>query len=756
MARNGISRRTIGRAGGLAMLWLVLGLIGSNAALAAHSYLWSHPIKTANRGVYGVGGREAVYAANKRHRGLLDTERVFSPDGAVEWEVETEPTTIVPPALASDGSGYVVWVNGGTDVIEAISAAGIVRWSHVLPTGDAVTGLVAGYDGAAYVSVAATTGREVMRLSPADGSVTFATPIPEADYGGGELFAEPSGVAVATATHVLFVSQEGQITADIDPIPSGNATRWWPAGSSTITSNNAGDLFVGSAPGNGNYPLETANGIAVSEVEPSGHVAWTAQTPVNGGAGAATTLAALPDGGVAYDVSSQSVGVLNADGSSRWSTENREGYDGPMLTDGSGHLDLASLVNGATCSDNVKNCGGFHLEQLQAANGQLAHLVSVVSTKDPMYDWFCGGLALGSQMFYVLDDPTAPGPSSCTPAGKPQLQAYALPETAGPYPTPPTTTEPSGQNSRSAYVALGDSYSSGEGDPPYEALTENPGWNVCHRSEAAYSDLLDRELALGPLAFGACSGAVTDDLFTPNTANHEPAQFIYLLPDNTRTVTLTIGGDDMGFVEVLEHCIEGLRLGNPWPYWQGAECSTSQALRDVLSARLNVLGGTSASSVDGGPLIHPLSEVFAAIHAEAPKARIVVGGYPALFGAKGSHYELHPTSTNVLERACPVWPGIGIPVYWVLYSDAKWLNEEAQALDSVIQAAATAAATSGLPVKYAPPAKFKGHGLCDSKEAWVHPLELGVSPIGPEPSSFHTTATGQLQGYEPAFAKALK
>jgi len=309
---------------------------------------------------------------------------------------------------------------------------------------------------------------------------------------------------------------------------------------------------------------------------------------------------------------------------------------------------------------------------------------------------------------------------------------------------------------RQEYVALGDSYSSGEGDPPYETLTAIPGWNVCHRSEAAYSDLLDRELTLGPLGFGACSGAVTDDLFNPNTANHEPAQFIYLLPDNTRTVTLTIGGDDLGFVEVLEHCIEGLRLGDPWPYWQGAECSTSQTLRDVLSARLNVLGGTSATSVDGGPLIHPLSEVFAAIHAEAPKARIVVGGYPALFGAKMSHYELHPTSTNIFERACPVWPGIGIPIYWVLYSDAQWINEEGEKLDSVIQAAAVTARQAGIPVRYAPPAKFKGHGLCDRKEAWVHSLELGVSPIGAEPSSFHPTATGQLQGYEPAFAKALK
>ncbi len=762
MRKNGICWSVICGVSGLVLLWLVAGLIGSSTALA-HSYLWSVPIKTANRGVYGAAGREAVYAANSHSGGLLATERVFNSDGAVEWEVATEPTTIVPPALASDGSGYVFWTSGGVGVIEAINTAGIVRWSHTLPTGAALTGLVAGYDGAAYVSVAATAGREVMRLSLTDGSVTFTTPIPEADYGGGELFAEPSGVAVATATHVLFVSQQGQITADVDPVPSGNATGPWPAGSSTVTSNNAGDVFVGSASGSGSYPLETANGIAVSKVEPSGHVAWTVQTPSNGGAGATTSLAALPDGGVAYDVSSQSVGVLNADGTSRWSIENREGYDGRMLTDGSDHLDLASLVSGATCSDGIKNCGGFRIDQLQAAGGKLAHSVSVVSTKDPVYDWFCGGLALGSQMFYVLDDPAEPGPSFCTPSGKPQLQAYALPETAGPYPTPPATTEPEREIPPSTYVALGDSYSSGEGNPPYEPGTDVPGLDKCHRSEeSAYSRLLDSALGLGPMTFKACSGAVTDDFFTTNLKNPAEGAQLNWLGSHATTVTFTVGGNDGGFANILERCIAGLNA-HP-PFIQGFGCSADATLVNETETRLKALEGlgTAFTPSPEPRLIHPLLEVIKAVHADAPNARIVVGGYPKLFGASKRTYApwplVSPLGLAPSRKVCNVGELPGTLV--VEYLDAQWLNALAKRLDAIIALAINLAHQEGIAVSYADPTKeFAGHALCDTNVPWLYPVELTINEkLLPEvdPGTFHPTANGQVYGYATAFMQALK
>jgi hypothetical protein len=52
-------------------------------------------------------------------------------------------------------------------------------------------------------------------------------------------------------------------------------------------------------------------------------------------------------------------------------------------------------------------------------------------------------------------------------------------------------TEPA----EATYVALGDSYSSGEGDPPYELGSDVQG-DTCHRSQQAYGPLIDGALKL--------------------------------------------------------------------------------------------------------------------------------------------------------------------------------------------------------------------------------------------------------------------
>ena len=71
------------------------------------------------------------------------------------------------------------------------------------------------------------------------------------------------------------------------------------------------------------------------------------------------------------------------------------------------------------------------------------------------------------------------------------------------------------------YVALGDSFSAGEGLPNFEPDT-NGEVNDCHRSLASYSRLLseDRDLAsrLLPSELRACSGATTFDFFDPQAA----------------------------------------------------------------------------------------------------------------------------------------------------------------------------------------------------------------------------------------------
>lgn len=98
--------------------------------------------------------------------------------------------------------------------------------------------------------------------------------------------------------------------------------------------------------------------------------------------------------------------------------------------------------------------------------------------------------------------------------------------------------------SGAAYVALGDSYSSGEGLPPY--LWGSNTWrNQCHRSPQGYAPQLARARR-GSFAFAACSGATTNDLFSmSHNSRAEGPQLDALGPD-TQVVTLTIGGNDLG------------------------------------------------------------------------------------------------------------------------------------------------------------------------------------------------------------------
>ncbi len=319
-----------------------------------------------------------------------------------------------------------------------------------------------------------------------------------------------------------------------------------------------------------------------------------------------------------------------------------------------------------------------------------------------------------------------------------------------------------------SYVALGDSYSSGEGDPPYEAGTTPPQdpnllnsgtFDHCHRSQQAYGPLVGGILDLGATIFKACSGAVTEDFFNENPNNEpEPAQLSWLEPSD-QTVTFTIGGNDAGFVHIVEECVAGLR--STFPFVQKFGCSTDKSLQEETEQRLEALEGRSLAFTpppEHRP-IRSLKEVIEAVHTRAPAARIVVGGYPQLFGSKRKTYAPLP-GVSPSGRVCLVGTTHETALLppeplLVDYFDAQWLNELAGELDSVIEASVEVAQHEGIPVSYAEPTAFSKHGLCDKAESWFHPVELDSTNV-PEADSFHPTADGQRLGYEPAFAAKLK
>lgn len=73
------------------------------------------------------------------------------------------------------------------------------------------------------------------------------------------------------------------------------------------------------------------------------------------------------------------------------------------------------------------------------------------------------------------------------------------------------------------YVALGDSYASGDGVPPYAEGTDEANGNRCRRSSSAYAHRVSGRVGK-TLDFGACSGARTGDFYNAKSAWGEPAQ----------------------------------------------------------------------------------------------------------------------------------------------------------------------------------------------------------------------------------------
>ncbi len=290
------------------------------------------------------------------------------------------------------------------------------------------------------------------------------------------------------------------------------------------------------------------------------------------------------------------------------------------------------------------------------------------------------------------------------------------------------------------YVALGDSYSAGEGtgDYGYGTGTSN---NHCDRSPHAYGPLLDSDRHLGSISFVACSGAITADLMAGNhEGNPEPAQFS-ALTTGTSAVTMTIGGNDVGFAELGRACMFG-RISFTGPFHGHSGCAHESHVTNTVQNRINALAGVGSATTPGGVSIHSILSLLLAIHQDAPSARIFVAGYPQLFGSfKG---ECGVGTLHLLPS--PVSAAVKITA-----DDAQFLNSVASRLDNAISnAVATARVIAGANVTFVDPnGNFSGHRLCEGSSSWIKPFEGSEFSI--DPGSFHPTIDGQQQGYEAAF-----
>jgi lysophospholipase L1-like esterase len=187
------------------------------------------------------------------------------------------------------------------------------------------------------------------------------------------------------------------------------------------------------------------------------------------------------------------------------------------------------------------------------------------------------------------------------------LAAVVLPAAAG-----SATAAPSGAED---YVALGDSYAAG---PLIPVQTGTPAG--CQRSTRNYPSLVAETLGLPAVHDVSCSGATTEHLAAPQEVPlGVNAPQLDALDEDTTLVTLTIGGNDIGFAEIVSECARRSPLQPT-----GAACRDfyhadgSDELADRIAA--------AAPDVDAA---------LAAITDRSPDARVLLVGYPAILPDTG-------------------------------------------------------------------------------------------------------------------------
>jgi lysophospholipase L1-like esterase len=243
------------------------------------------------------------------------------------------------------------------------------------------------------------------------------------------------------------------------------------------------------------------------------------------------------------------------------------------------------------------------------------------------------------------------------------------------------------------YVALGDSYTAG---PLIPDLTGSPAG--CARSTGNYPHLVAAATGAAAFADVSCQGADTTNLTHPEPVplGTNPPQDNALSP-HTTLVTLQIGGNDIGFSDIVIHCTT-LSFTSPF----GSPCKNHYTA-----------GGTDRLRAAVDATAPKIGAVLRAIHQRAPSARVLVLGYPVIEPATGS--------------GC--WPLVPIA-----YGDVPYLRGVELYLNQAIAAQAAAngarfvdtyATSTGHDFCQAPGTKWVEGIVPTSPAAPVHPNALG-------------------------------
>ncbi|MEU9368566.1 SGNH/GDSL hydrolase family protein [Streptomyces avermitilis] len=243
-------------------------------------------------------------------------------------------------------------------------------------------------------------------------------------------------------------------------------------------------------------------------------------------------------------------------------------------------------------------------------------------------------------------------------------------------------------DSRTHYVSLGDSYTSGPLIP--RQVDAN-----CARSDHNYPSLVAAERKAAAFKDVSCSGATTEHMWKAQGTNGPQLDSVRR---DTDLVTVQIGGNDIGFSSIIGTCAQLSSkdpLGNP--------CQRYYTSSGVDQLVLNVL--------DTAPKV---ARVLRAVHARAPHARVLVVGYPDLLPDDGS--------------SC--YPSVPFAA-----KDFPYLRDTGKRLNLMLRLVAQLNRAEYVDT-YGP---TRGHDMCKAPvDRWIEPLRP-ASPAAPA----HPNAKGE-------------
>ncbi len=300
---------------------------------------------------------------------------------------------------------------------------------------------------------------------------------------------------------------------------------------------------------------------------------------------------------------------------------------------------------------------------------------------------------------------------------------------------------PLGQKPKQQIVALGDSYSSGEGVSPLDGSDYYPETdfdddaghsNLCHRSKYAWSrqgvlsDNPEEQIgARGDVVYPAeveyhllaCSGAVAKNVIPRGTVlpdgakagrqGSEAGQIDQgYLDENTTLVTISIGGNDARFAGIVQKCV-----------------TTAGCQDQLLDSDTDPMKVAVPSQIRG-MVRDRVAFTVRQIHQAAPNAAIVLMGYPRAFPEPEP---LDPAS-EIFYGSAGVCSGdyVSLGVLNVAFgrNEGIFLNGVSDALDEMYAGLVEDLKKEDIRVAFSDPRDdFAGHDLCSVTPA-LHGIEF--------------------------------